>query len=84
MKSLSLFASGLTGIYQLGVIQAYFPSPLFGKVALNCGLVAYNTTTGDFIFADDFPVSYKPGFLLQGRRTKTGERDVFHGKVLGH
>lgn len=84
MSSLSLFGVDLPGNnYQLGYIQANKSWPLFGTWCANAGLVLYNTVTGDFFFADDMPVEIKPGFLLQGRKTKSGDSDVFHGSVQG-
>lgn len=84
MNSISLFGVDLPDSYQLGYILGYNAQVWFARLRLNLGLVCYNVATGDFLFADDMPVKIKPGFLLQGKRDKFGDTNVFHGSAEGN
>lgn len=83
MSSISLFGVDLPDTYQIGYLRAFDAQIWFSKLRLNLGLVLFNTSTYNFLFADDMPVEVKPGFLLQGERNEAGDTDVFNGQVFG-
>lgn len=83
-RGVSLFGVGLpdTDSYQLVVMTWTSSMSLVGKFYPTVGLFLLCKNTGNLYAASDMPVTYKPGWLIQGKRSGV-DTEVSNAQIKG-